>query len=82
MGTEFPLDSAKLELIRTAVEPVMYRGQPALHVAEKNAQGEEPRLVVLQGATLRNGTIELEVAGAPGPSANATARGFIGVAFR
>jgi hypothetical protein len=39
-------------------------------------------IVVLPGATIHNGTIELEVAGKPGAGAPGDARGFVGVAFR
>lgn len=48
------------------------------------AAGEtEDQLAIVQGsAGFRNGTIELELSGAPGAGAAGGARGFVGVAFR
>lgn len=39
-------------------------------------------LAILEGTDFGDGTIELEVAGAPAPDASGGARGFVGVAFR
>jgi hypothetical protein len=36
----------------------------------------------VKGAELHNGTIEVELAGSPGPTAPPEARGFIGIVFR
>jgi hypothetical protein len=47
--------------------------------------GEGPRLDVLaiaDGSAFSNGTIEVDLAGEPGPGAGGAARGFVGVAFR
>ena len=71
----------RLTPVGVKVEPTEYRGRKALRVTESTA---EPTggIVVVDGTTFRNGTIELEVAGVPGKGASAGARGFVGVAFR
>jgi len=40
------------------------------------------QLALVQGVEFSNGTIEVELAGAPEPAAGESARGFVGVAFR
>ncbi|HYP13848.1 MAG TPA: hypothetical protein VEQ63_07980 [Bryobacteraceae bacterium] len=63
-------------------ETVQYRGKPALRLMLDGDPKESAGLAVLRGVMLRDGTIELEVAGAPEQAAAAQgARGFIGVAF-
>src|ERR1700674_555667 len=73
------------------VEAVTYHGRKAVRVmpaaaadaelvAPKN--GEGGGVVVLQGTSFHNGTIEVDVAGKPRAGAPSDARGFIGVAFR
>jgi hypothetical protein len=88
----FALDSTnKLQPHEVTVEAVTYQGRKAVRVAPavaadaesavaKNAEGGG--IVVLQGTSFHNGTIELELAGKPRPGAATDARGFVGVAFR
>ena|SRR5215469_13846766 len=73
------------------VEAVTYQGRKAVRVtpaapadAELTARknGEGGGIVVLQGTSFHNGTIELEVAGEPRAGAPPDARGFVGLAFR
>jgi hypothetical protein len=72
----------KLELRNVRAEPVEYQGKKAVHLTQTpGAQGEET-LAIVAGSQFRDGTIELEVAGAPAAGAFGGARGFIGVAFR
>jgi len=59
----------------------LFQGKESLHVTGP-AGGSDVRFVKIKDLDFGNGTIELEVAGIPGPGANATARGFIGLAFR
>lgn len=40
------------------------------------------QLAVIQNLQFSGGTIEVEIAGAPGPGAGGDARGFVGIAFR
>ena len=44
--------------------------------------GDEKRLLILKKSAFSNGVIELDLAGDTLPSAEAGARGFVGVAFR
>lgn len=62
-------------------ENVEYRGRKALKLTEA-AQQDSLGLAVLKGVTFRDGTIELEVSGAPAKGAGEGARGFVGIAFR
>jgi len=83
--TYFPLDSAKdLVAIGSDARVVTYRGRRSIQlippVGHDNA--DEDMLAVLTGPDFRDGTIEVEVAGAPRAGAPADVRGFIGVAFR
>jgi hypothetical protein len=81
-GADFPiLDLSRLELKNATVESVTYQGKPALKMTEKEV-GAGETLAGLKDISFHNGMIELEVSGAPSKTAEATARGFIGVAFR
>jgi len=75
----------KLQLHKVQASAADYRGNPAIHITQTpNAQGEDT-LAIVQGPVLDDGTIEVDVAGAPAvnaPGAFGDARGFIGVAFR
>lgn len=62
------------------MEETVYRSRNALRVTETGLPNES--IAILKDFTFRNGTIEAEIAGATLPSANAGARGFIGIAFR
>jgi hypothetical protein len=88
----FPLDSASgLQPHDVTVEAVSYQGRKSFRVmpvapagselaAAKN--GEGGGVVVLQGTSFHNGTIEVDVAGKPRTGAGTDARGFVGLAFR
>lgn len=74
-----------------AVERVKYRGRNALRVRalpsadavyDSRKSGTGGGIVVLEGSTFHNGTIEVDVAGMPQADAPALARGFVGIAFR
>ena len=72
------------QVINGKATVLTYRGRPAVQLvpapeAERNG---EDMLAILQGIELRDGTIEVEVAGAPRTGAPADSRGFIGIAFR
>lgn len=68
----------KLQNVSAVVET--FQGKPGLKVTEGNPEGEE--LVLVEGLEFANGTIEVEIAGAPAPGAAEGARGFVGIAFR
>jgi hypothetical protein len=78
-----PLDPTKFESSVLQVEMAEFKGKRGVKITEKEgARIGEGTLAVVQGVTLQDGTIELEVAGAPGAKAAAAARGFIGIGFR
>jgi hypothetical protein len=88
----FELDSTKgLQPHDVTVEALTYHGRKAVRVmpavdadkelaAAKNAEGGG--IVVLQGTSFHNGTIELDLAAKPRTGAPSDARGFVGLAFR
>jgi hypothetical protein len=75
------MDPSRLELDNASVESVIYHGKQAIKMTEK-AQGPGQAFAGLKGIQFHDGTIELEVSGAPSKTADPAARGFIGVAFR
>ena len=74
----------RLERVNVSVESVVYRGTPALRVVEApGVTADAETLAVVPEARLRDGTLEVEIAGAPRAGTEAGgARGFVGVAFR
>ena len=75
----------KLDLHKVRAGAAEYRGKQVIHITQApDAQGEDT-LAIVAGPALQDGTIEVDVAGAPAavaPGAFGDARGFIGVAFR
>ncbi|HZS97536.1 MAG TPA: family 16 glycoside hydrolase [Terriglobales bacterium] len=83
--TRFRLDSAKdLTVVGGKAEPVTYKGRSAVHLvpAPTTDNGDEDMIAILAGPDFKDGTIEVDVAGAPLGGAPADSRGFIGIAFR
>ena len=72
-----------LQLVAGRAERVRYRGKDAIHLQalEGHEHDDEFTLAVLRGSKFTNGTIELDVSGAPQPGLASGARGFIGLAF-
>jgi len=74
-------DLSRFDFRNAKVEPVTYRGLAALKMTEKDvAPGSA--FGIVKALPFHDGSIELEVSGAPSKTAFATARGFIGVLFR
>lgn len=73
-----------VELVNGTAEVVTYRGVRAIKlVATAGAAGKDmDMLALLGGDEFGDGTIELQVAGAPLPSADSSFRGFIGLSAR
>ena len=67
--------------IKVAMSVDSFKGRKALRVEGGNDEKVLGRLVVLPGTEMGDGTIELEVAGEPGPGSFSEARGYVGVAF-
>ena len=72
----------KLELHKVRAESVVYRGKKAVHLTQTPDAKDEETLAIVAGSEFQDGTVEVEVAGAPAAGAFGGARGFIGVAFR
>jgi hypothetical protein len=82
VAAEIPLgDMSRLELRNAQVETTTYHGRKALKMTEKEA-GPGNAFAIVKGVPFHNGSIEVEVSGAPSKTADATARGFIGILFR
>jgi len=78
---KFPLRSlAGLEPQLLEAESVHYRGRDAIHLSATPKTKGEP-IVILTNSDFENGTIELDVAGAPPAGASDSARGSVGIAF-
>jgi hypothetical protein len=75
------LDVSRLDLKNTRSEKVSFRDSEAIKLEIRNA-ADGDGLAMIKGSRFRNGTIELDVAGAPAKGANEGARGFIGIVFR
>ena len=70
-------------LHKVVVEAATHDGRSALRVteAEEFKNSDADKLVIIQDIAIKNGVIEVDVAGRPLPGSNQGARGFIGVAF-
>ncbi|ADG08830.1 LamG domain-containing protein [Caulobacter segnis] len=76
------LEAEAIRAIGVETARTAYEGRPALRaLALENAPGLD-RLVVLDTPAFGDGVIEAWISGAPSATASATARGFVGVAFR
>ena len=58
-----------------------YQGRRALELTDATKPNENG-IAILKNVTMRDGIIEVDMAGAPAPGAGQGARGFVGVAFR
>jgi hypothetical protein len=83
-AADFRLDSADgLELVNAKAEAVNYRGRHALRLdPAPGKNGNETLLAIVPGSNFKDGTIQVDLAGAPRAGAPPTSRGFIGIAFR
>lgn len=72
------------QVLNGHTELVTYRGVRAVKLvpAPEVADKDEDMLALLAGADFKDGTIQLDVAGAPRVGMPADSRGFIGISFR
>jgi hypothetical protein len=75
-------DLSRLELRGVSAEKAQYKGSASLRLTEKGTPGQGEAFAVVTGASIHNGTIEVDVAGSPAHGVAEGARGFIGVLFR
>ena len=74
-------NASGLTLHGVQASSVTHDGKNGVRLVEAaSVQGEE--YAVVQGPVVRDGTIEVDLAGRPGQGANEAARGFAGIAFR
>jgi hypothetical protein len=74
--------SGALTAVNTDVTPATFKGRRAVRVVETTPNRDQTTVAIVNGTRLRDGAIDLELAGEVSPGASAAARGFIGVAFR
>jgi hypothetical protein len=75
---------AVLEVLNGHTEVVSYRSVRAVKLVPtpESAGKDQEMMALLDGAPFRDGTIQVDVAGAPRPGMPPDSRGFIGVSFR
>ena len=71
-----------LDFLHVVPKAVTYKGQKALQLVPSDRDYGGDQVALLKGLDFKDGTIEVDLAGLPGPGAADTARGFVGVAFR
>ena len=72
----------RLTLVGVVAEPTTYLGRQAMRLLEADNSRNNRGLAIVNGVTLRNGTMAVDVAGRRGQYAVPDDRGFIGLAFR
>jgi hypothetical protein len=82
-GETVPLAPDRVEAVGVNVEAVEYEGKKALRLtATTGGEDQAERLAVLRDLAFADGTIEVDLSGAPTADAFEGARGFVGIAFR
>ena len=84
--------TAALHVLNVVAQPAVHEGQRGVRVVEDPVaiarlpmQGGQPApdlIAWIDGLQFGNGIIEAELAAAPAPAADTSARGFVGIAFR
>jgi hypothetical protein len=72
---------ASFEAVNTSLKLVNYRGRDAVYLVPSGS-GDTHMLALLKDSSFKDGTIEVDLAGAPNANAPAASRGFVGLAFR
>ena len=72
----------RLTLVGVVAEPATHLGRQAMRLLESDNSRNNRGLAIVNGVTLRNGTLAVDVAGRRGQYAIPDDRGFIGLAFR
>jgi hypothetical protein len=70
-----------LDLDNTAAQVTTWHDRSALNLTRKPGTSTQ-QLAIIRNVTFHNGTIEVDLAGALSKTADASDRGFIGIAFR
>ncbi|MES2390075.1 MAG: hypothetical protein V4555_00435, partial [Acidobacteriota bacterium] len=78
-----PIAPTSLKLIGATAESVTYKGKPATRITDAAPQSaNDDRLAILPNTPFTDGTLDVDLTGDTLPTANPTARGFVGLAFR
>jgi hypothetical protein len=72
----------QLELHNLVAESAQHQGKKAVHLTQAKAAVREDTLALVAGSQFQDGTMVVQLAGAPPTGARGDARGFIGIAFR
>jgi hypothetical protein len=72
----------RLTARKVAISQTSFKGRSAVQVIADATAGNAESYAVLKDVMFRDGVIEVDLAGQPAGGAAATARGFIGIAFR
>ena len=71
-----------LEVLNAKAEAVEYRGRHAVKLVPVKEADDDSMLAILAKSDFKDGTIEVDLAGAPRVGTPPDSRGFIGIAFR
>ncbi len=71
-----------LDFVHVVPQTVTYKGHKALQLVGAGGDYNGEQVALLNNLDFTDGTIEVDLAGFPGPGSSDTARGFIGIAFR
>jgi len=82
--TLVPIDPPKLHAKNVKVEAATFKGRPAVRLTDTAPAGapDGERFAMVQGIDFQDGVIEVDLTGDALPTADPTARGFTGLAFR
>jgi len=72
-----PLRPESLDAVGQILEATTYKGRQAIRFQDRG----DTQAALVRGTDFHNGTLEVEIAAAPGKNADASARGFAGLAF-
>jgi hypothetical protein len=76
--------SGKLQVINATAHDATYKGREAVTLVplEGHEHSDEDMLAIVPGTEFEDGTLEVDVSGAPRPGMGPGAKGFVGLAFR
>src|SRR5438874_4081105 len=74
----------RLHVLNGTVEKVNYKGREAVRlvIAKGKENSDEDMMAIVPGTDFADGTLEVDVSGAPRPGTGPTSKGFVGLAFR
>jgi len=75
---------ARLQVLNGTVEKARYQGREAvkLVIAQGKEDSDEDMMAIVPGTDFEDGTLEVDVSGAPREGTGPSSKGFVGLAFR